>query len=239
MQSTYDPKPRRQRREELPCVYCGERSTSDDHVPPKALFVPPRPPLITVRACDTCNNGASDDDEAFRAFMSVRAGSEEGETHALWQTTLRGIRRNRRESRRLVASMRTLPSYSRSGLLWTGNRVAATFPAGPHDRVMSRTTRGLYFHHFGERMPPDIRLDLSVMNPDALGFQMWLGKTLPGLRVCDIGGSERFGYAFGLLEESPATSLWLYQIYRTHVVLCISEPGQDGMATDDRPPMSI
>lgn len=238
MQSAHNPRPRRQERAELPCVYCGRRSTGNDHVPPKALFVPPRPPLITVRACDTCNNGASDDDEAFRAFMSVRAGTGEDETHALWQTTLRGIRRNRREFRRLVASMRTLPSYSRSGLLWTGDRVAATFPAGPHDRVMSRTTRGLYFHHFGEPMLSNVRLELSVMNPDTLGFQMWLGNTLPALRVCHIGGPERFGYAFGRLEESPATSIWLYQIYRTHVVFCISEPGQGGTA-NDRPPVLI
>lgn len=235
MQSAYNPKPRRQKRVEAPCVYCGEQSTSDDHVPPKALFVPPRPPLITVRACDTCNNGASDDDEAFRAFMSVRAGIGEGDTHALWQTTLRGVRRNRREFRQLVASIRTLPSYSRSGLLWTGNRVAATFPAGPHDRVMSRTAKSLYFHHFGEPMPSDTRLELSVMDPDALSFQAWLGNTLPTPRVCDIGGAERFGYTFGRLEDSPATSLWLYQVYRTHVVLCISEPRQSGTATDQLP----
>jgi hypothetical protein len=156
---------------------------------------------------------------------SFRAGVGGTDVYALWQTTLRGIRRNRREFRRLVSSMRPLPSYSRSGLLWTGNRVAAEFPAGPHDRVMSRPTRGLYFHHFGEPMPSNAKLELSVMDPGGLGFKAWLADTLPTLHIADIGGPKRFGYAFGRSENSPAVSLWLYQIYRTHLVLCISKPG--------------
>ncbi len=224
MRSVRDPKPRRSKRSELTCVYCSRPSTSDDHVPPKALFVRPRPSLITVRACDTCNNGASADDEAFRAFISLRADVRGAEADTLRQTTVRGVLRNRREFKRLVLSMRPLPSYSRSSLPQTDSCFAATFPVGPHERVMSRTTKGLYFHHFGEPMPSNAELRLDVMNPDSQGFQPWLADMLPRLQHGNIGGPERFGYAFGREKDNPATSLWLYQIYRTHVVLCISEP---------------
>src|SRR5271165_919227 len=52
------------------CVFCGAIATTSDHVPPKNLFIPPRPTdLITVPACEICNGGTSTLDEEFRVFV--------------------------------------------------------------------------------------------------------------------------------------------------------------------------
>jgi len=56
-----------------PCVLCRERpATTMDHVPPKGLFLQPRPPLITIPACEICNGGASEDEEKFKVYVSAK-----------------------------------------------------------------------------------------------------------------------------------------------------------------------
>jgi hypothetical protein len=52
----------------------GAASTTMDHVPPKALFPPPRPKLITVPACEICNGSASDAEEKFKVYISAKSG---------------------------------------------------------------------------------------------------------------------------------------------------------------------
>ena len=53
------------------CTYCEKDAATADHVPPKLLFVKPRPQLVTVPACRGCNQTASLDDEYFRAAITL------------------------------------------------------------------------------------------------------------------------------------------------------------------------
>lgn len=53
------------------CIYCGERATARDHVPPKTIFNEPLPQnLNTVPSCHRCNNSASLDEQYFLLFLS-------------------------------------------------------------------------------------------------------------------------------------------------------------------------
>ena len=56
------------------CAYCGKtRRTTHDHVPPEAIFAPPRPNLITVPACSECHGSTtSRDDEYFRTRLAFK-----------------------------------------------------------------------------------------------------------------------------------------------------------------------
>ena len=63
---------RKRRRHGEFCAYCGAtKNLIDDHVPPKNLFPPPRPKLITVPACKKCNGSAAKDDENFRLRLCL------------------------------------------------------------------------------------------------------------------------------------------------------------------------
>ena len=56
-----------------------------DHVPPKALFLRPRPMFITVPACEICNRGASEAEAKFMVYMSVKRGNDTPSSIAFWE----------------------------------------------------------------------------------------------------------------------------------------------------------
>ena len=59
------------------CVYCGDRASSRDHVPPKLLLKSPYPRNYrTVPACADCNGGYSKDEEYFRVVLGLSGFSE-------------------------------------------------------------------------------------------------------------------------------------------------------------------
>lgn len=57
------------------CALCGVHpATSAEHVPAKQLWEPPRPSdLITVPACEHCNQGTQPDDDYFRSTLALVA----------------------------------------------------------------------------------------------------------------------------------------------------------------------
>lgn len=141
------------------CAHCGwERPLTDDHVPPKLLYSPPRPSnLITVPACRDCNFGASHDDEYFRLVCSARAEAA-GNPHArdAWETSLRGLGRNESAGfrQRFLGDVRRVwRPQEESGLVIseiTGFEVDLL----RLDRVATRIVTGLFFHH-NNRRPAD------------------------------------------------------------------------------------
>jgi hypothetical protein len=55
------------------CIYCGaDKDLTDDHVPPKLLLMRPYPEnLITVPACEICNQSFQKDDEYMRTMLAI------------------------------------------------------------------------------------------------------------------------------------------------------------------------
>jgi hypothetical protein len=73
------------------CVLCGKTlRVTREHVPPKNLFLAPRPTnTITVPVCGPCNHGYHRDDEYFRLY--VASGAEPGTRQSrLWNEKVVG-----------------------------------------------------------------------------------------------------------------------------------------------------
>ena len=80
------------------CAYCGASGNlTKDHVPPKNLFLTPRPSnLISVPACKVCHENTSKDDEYFRLKISMRDDvSLNPEARAAWNTVFHSLARNK------------------------------------------------------------------------------------------------------------------------------------------------
>jgi hypothetical protein len=91
-----------------------------------------------------------------------------------------------------------------------------------HNRVIEKITRGLYYHHFGEPIPLSTSIRISMfINSLPEEPNRFIGAELDRR---NIGGVDRFAYAFGRIEEDPEASMWVYQFYRRYWAGVITKP---------------
>ena len=194
------------------CTICGiNEATTRDHVPPKAIFPKPRPEnLITVPACSSCNNGASDYDDLFKVYLSMHAaGKSEMARRLFSEKTARTLERNQallaqisKESKELQIKDENGDLVTRTGILWNSEA---------HDAVIERTIRGLYFHHTGNIVPLDTELKVQWLHevPDEieLTIDLYTEVTI---------GDQQVIYKYLIDDEDPRYSLWLFEFYGAH-----------------------
>lgn len=140
------------------CVYCGNVGPlTEDHIPPQNLFPKPRPAnLISVPSCDSCNGGASKDDEYFRLCLTVVENAKgQPARDAVFPSVLRSLVRPEAKgfSTSFWNDTARADRLSPSGLWGTGTLHAA---AGHRmDRVAVRIVKGLFFSETRQRVPDD------------------------------------------------------------------------------------
>ncbi len=140
------------------CYWCGETSTSVEHVPPKCLFpeykdtkgVNFRKNLLTVRSCDKHNLKKSTDDEFLMACLASNVGNNSlGYLHTITKVSRAFQRRSGSLVTALLNDRKDIIAISSNG---------ATFPIsiGEPDihrllRSLEAVARGLYRIEIGER----------------------------------------------------------------------------------------
>jgi hypothetical protein len=194
------------------CGFCGSTSPpTRDHIPPKSLFPAPRPnDLITIPSCLVCNQGASESDELFRAYLSLHVGLDTLATRQLWEEALRGVRHNRRLHRSLVANMKKVLLTTPSGMIY-GKAHGGPWDSKVHDITIERIIRGLYFHHFREVLGSQVTVECHwyrELSPDLL-------EATAECQQRSIGGGQ-FVYRFGRASDGPLHSIWLFEFYQRH-----------------------
>ena len=204
--------PRKKKQNLLPtptCIYCGRPATTRDHVPPKAIFVKLQlPDLVTVPACEDCNNQASRFDEGFRNIIGMRSSEESPNSLTLWKKTFRSLKRRRQELEALWESLREVPIFTGGGL-YLGTATEGAFDAEAHDRVIERITRGLYFHHSGQPLPLESPIEVYPIR-DGSDWQKDVAPLLTQMRVRTCMGlflsSRIFGLSPVLCSEQESRS---------------------------------
>ncbi len=202
------------------CVICGRNvATTLDHVPPKNLFVKPRPSLITIPACFDCNNSASGFDEELMIYVSLQIGPEEDRTKKLWKTkALKALDQNKRFQREIIRKMKRVWLTTESGLM-VEERTAFPAKVEVYQAVFERTVRGLYFHHFREILGKNV----SVYVSPSIHLSNEIYEIARDLPQNEIGGTALI-YKYARTEEEPKASLWVFQLYEKHWVIVTTEP---------------
>jgi hypothetical protein len=199
------------------CIYCGshEKITSD-HVPPRCLFSKPRPHLITVPACENCNNSARLDDEYFRIVVS--AGVENNlEGQRVWREgVIRTLRRSEKLRQHLLSNTRAVEIVTPAGVI-VGTGHAFKAENDRIKRVVIRVVRGLLWHHYRVKTDLATVFDLYVDKDVTL-----INETLQLKRLSSIGGTA-FQYRHSIAIDDPSSSLWWLSFYQNrHFVVIAS-----------------
>jgi hypothetical protein len=191
----------------LQCVYCGRKELrlTKDHVPPKCLFLRPRPQLITVPACHGCNDSFKLDYEYFRIAVTAEAAYRDETATELWSNRIaprmgQGLRRT------LLANMRPVEMRSSAGLIQE-RAIGIPYERRRIDRVVERIVRGLLWHHYHSR-PAAVRFEVFY-KPDLQPIQ----DLLCSIAFNSIGGNA-IRYRHSVTMEDPNSSIWGLQFYR-------------------------
>lgn len=194
------------------CAICGkEKATSNDHIPPRGIFAKPYPKnLITVPACSKCNNGASSNDEAFRAYLSLHVGADSPETQALWsENTLKTLQHNKKLKRQIIDSLKPVYLSTPSGIIYE-QQIAALWDSKVHDPVVERTIRGLYYHHLKKVLGDKVTCHVQWLN--GLTEELYdIFKNCPANNL----GNDQVIYMYNAPENS-LHSFWIFQFYKRH-----------------------
>ncbi|MGQ3012132.1 MAG: hypothetical protein ACT6QS_00360 [Flavobacteriales bacterium] len=194
-------------KEEL-CCLCGVRTAkTKEHVPPKGIFVPPRPSnLITVPACWECNNGSSDYDERFKAYLGLHVARFGPEGEKVFRYILRSINHNRKLKREVIDKIKPVYLTTKSGIIHD-KKFGIEWDHEAHDKIIEKIVKGLFYHCFNEIVAGKATIQVQ-----------WF-RTFPDLRMeldkATIGDGA-FTYWYRQAEDAPLASIWAFEFYNGH-----------------------
>jgi hypothetical protein len=198
------------------CAYCGAIGTvTDDHIPPRNLFAPPRVGLITVPCCERCRNGTWLDDEYLRIALSRRDDARAHPSLAALQPDIdRSLQRPEAPLLAARIERETEPAHytTAEGLIVPGLVITPDF--FKIARVMERITRGLYFREQGRPLPEEFQVTIGA-EPRFAEMDDILRRIRTEPKVV-IGGGGEFIYQWGLrrrASDNAEASVWLLTFY--------------------------
>lgn len=157
-----------------PCALCGKaRRVTREHVPPKNLFLPPRPGnTITVPVCELCNHGYHLDDEYFRVFVAALA-EPRTRLWRLWKERVVGSSfarsgglkgRLNADHALLLGRHRQEPLRTPAGDLVTDDLLPRLqpFDASRVNAVVEKIVRCLHFFILGVPLPVGAQVQITV-----------------------------------------------------------------------------
>lgn len=191
------------------CTFCDGIANSREHVVASCFFTDPKPSdLVTVPACDTCNNiRFSQQEEMFKAYLSLTIGTVGASKRKLWESARRGLGRKKRFRQEIVDTFSLAEVHSPSGL-YIGKVPTAGWPQENFDSVMEKIVRGLFKHIKKEKLPLNTKIE--VIRHES--FDAELLGAMENKPILSMGGNQ-FVAKYGVDEDNIFNSMWLLQLH--------------------------
>lgn len=205
------------------CGLCGkEAALTTDHIPPRAIFLPPFPAnLITINACASCNNGTSKNDEHFAVLLALLIGHNSYFPPPYFLNMMSRLKeKNKKAYKRIQSNISSMSAFTRAGI-YLGKRNAYTMDSEDnrvYDESIKKMARGLYYYHFGKVLAADDNLCFKVKF-----FYEINQNILTALADCHYGSKGEFAYLYSSTEVEGCT-VWLFQFYEKHWSVCYTYP---------------
>ena len=203
------------------CIYCGSAtSITADHIPPKCLFSERDGlRLITVPACHQCNNSYAKDDEYFRIRVCIDA-SRNQQGDKLWEKKLKpSFCRRPRLRQSIISRISNVSANVRKANGEIARGKIITFPKPRVDTVLMRIVRGLYWHHYNERLAVDTLFEIFQYPEMPSEIKKILLKT--NFRAV---GREEFKYRYRRSDNNKFTSVWWLSFFMGSHFLVFTNP---------------
>jgi hypothetical protein len=197
------------------CTYCGkEKKLTRDHVFPKSLFIKSDPEMLTVPACNDCNQVKSRGDSDLEIFANLDIN---GSSHA---DNLQHIERiiQRGQSTvdwllKTVNSSREMTVQTDAGIIVGKSIKIENYNFDRILEALNMSVRGLYFDSRGDILPADVPTfvfrmpwNRSLQMLDLLGKHRKSEPKMKGNNVVFLG-------EVNIDSENSTDSMWAICIY--------------------------
>jgi len=208
------------KRKPATCALCGQfRLTTQEHVIPDCLYpaskASSKVQRITIRACESCNNGSSDDDVHFRNVVSLAGEPNEVAREIIDGKFLRSLRYGdgARRARDVFNIMR--PAHDVGSNHWR------IFPADDPRILCSvrKIVRGLSHHHGIRSAVPDVEVTADVA-------RMPLDPEL--VREMTVSHAEPDIIEYRYLSDDDFESLWWLRFFGRTDFYAVISPAKIG-----------
>lgn len=207
------------------CYFCGKAATSDEHVPPKALFpkgkdLPEsrlyRKNLITVRSCEEHNSEKSKDDEYLLYVLAMSLPSNDIGKNQFLTKVLRAIKRKPRLIEALLSEVRGVDVNDTKNDEWL--KTIAIKP--DNARLISifiHIAKALYFYEMGCIWSGNVRIGIEfLLSLTDVALNQSMANTVQTANECMAeiqykgDNADIFAYQFVNFEEKALLRLHFY-----------------------------
>lgn len=208
------------RRKNSICVFCGRSASTMDHVPPEGIFPDPKPrDLITVPACNDCNEGSSKDDEYFRAIITTAEGNNEFAAQLVNQKIIPRFRRKPALLKSIMRDAKKIDVYSEGGI-YLGKYPAIPCKPQRIQAVVEKIIRGLFWHETKMVLGTDYEVRRFLFNPN---FDVQKKRAIASLTLKNVGDGRVFSYRCLFDEKDKRTSCWWLMFYDATLLMTLTE----------------
>jgi hypothetical protein len=208
-----------------------------DHIPPTLLFPEPKPTLITVPCCSSCNGAAATDDEYFRLAIAIREDvAERTDVRSILPAIYRSLMRPKARGLNVLFNRALVRKdvISAEGLV-LGNKPAFKPDMIRLGRVAQRIVTGLFYYKTGRRLPDD-HVAQAFMREGFDDHQKYIQALelaapffVRNAEPEAIGSVFKFWHSFPL-PDRPNISIWILVFYDHVVFLCQTLPRDEAAA---------
>jgi hypothetical protein len=199
------------------CAHCRvpleRKEITWDHIPPKGMFPSGTTGIIQVPCCQTCNTGASNDDEHFR-LMAIDFTANESSILPS-QSAARGLLHPKKEKFRDSLFNKAIPiEVETTEGICHGYKMPVS--VSRLMRTAEKIVRGLYYEHKGYPIPEGFLYPCLCLNTtDELTAGVLQSEVIPLLQTPPINeiGNGVFRYRYCFTENSPDNAAFLMGFY--------------------------
>lgn len=218
------------------CALCGKTSpVTREHVPPKNLYLPPRPRnTITVPVCEPCNHGYHLDDEYFRVYVATGA-KPNTRLARLWKERVVGssfvrggglkgrLNDDRDKVVRHHLTVEPMRTFDDKVLGDEWLPLVLPFTASRIEAVVEKIVRCLHFSLYGSPLSKCARVevDITPLTPGDL-------RLLFDQRTGEVGHFDEF--VFRREDSIQGSCRWFMSFYKLHTfTVKVEEPANNAI----------
>jgi hypothetical protein len=198
------------------CAYCPAQATTEDHVPPKGMFAKATQHKPWVPACETCNGGASMDDEYMQRLSMLWGADKSRDAIEVGDKFMRSL--DKPEAGGLQAQVRRSLSTVEDELLYPGG-IGMALEGDRLGRVMEKIVRGWFFKLRGQRLPDGYEV-MTYNKGKKPGNPLYVANEEAITRIAGYYvGDMAFAYQAAFSPSDPNLSCWRLVFYKVFEVM--------------------